>query len=168
MRLFYSDRPWFKKAVEPLKVLGSMTQFSWGIFGIKSETASTIENNLKSPQSSFYLGAESQNLLDFSTANPTQERFDRLTNSGDHYYSYLYAALLNKEIMAQWQKAGYDISNRPEILATLFNIGFDHSKPGPNPQVGGADLNIAGQDYSFGRLAFEFYYSSELLDDFPQ
>ena len=31
MRLFYSDRPWFKNAISPLKVLGSMTQLSWGV-----------------------------------------------------------------------------------------------------------------------------------------
>jgi len=168
MRLFYSDRPWFKKAIEPLKVLGSMTQFSWGIFGVKPETAAEIENNLKDEKSPFYLGADYQKLLDFKTENVQQERFSRITDYKDHYYSCLYAALYNKQIISQWKNSGFDISSRPEILATLFNIGFAHSKPGADPQVGGSELQIDGEDYSFGRLAYEFYYSGELLSDFPQ
>jgi len=168
MRMFYSDRPWFKKAIEPLKVLGSMTQLSWGVMGLKDFTAETIESNLKNPKSAFYPGKDYENLLDFQTADTQQERFKRITNSDDHYYAYLYAALYNKEIITQWQKAGFDISDKPEILATLYNIGFDHSKPNANPQVGGSELSIGDQEYSFGRLAYEFYYSGELLDEFPQ
>ncbi len=168
MRLFYSDRPWFKEAIAPLKVLGSMTQFSWGIFGIKPETAIRIEDNLKDQKSIFYPGADYEKMLDFQSKNISQERFQKITDSDDHYYSYLYAALYDKEIISQWKKVNIDISDRPEILATLFNIGFDHSKPNADPQVGGAELQIGDSTYSFGRLAFEFYYSGELLDEFPQ
>jgi hypothetical protein len=145
-----------------------MTQFSWGVLGIKPETAMKIEDNLKSPDSVFYPGPEFEKLLDFQSKNINQERFLRITNSDDHYYAYLYGALYNKEIISQWQKAGFDISDRPEILATLYNIGFDHSNPSANPKVGGAELNIGDATYSFGRLAYEFYYSGELLDEFPQ
>jgi hypothetical protein len=168
MRLFYSDRTWFKQAVEPLKVLGSMTQFSWGIFGLKEDTAEHIEVNLKNTKSAFYLGPEFENMLDFKTQNITQERFNRITDNSNHYYAYLYATLYDKEIISQWKKSGIDISNRPEILATLYNIGFAHSSPNPNPQVGGAELQIGDSTYSFGRLSSEFYYSGELLDEFPQ
>jgi hypothetical protein len=168
MRLFYSDRPWFKKAIAPLKVLGSMTQFSWGVFGVKPETAMRIEQNLKDSNSVFYPGKDYENLLDFKTQNILQERFQRITDNDNYYYAYLYAALYNKEVISQWQKSGIDISNRPEILATLYNIGFDHSNPNPDPKIGGAELQIGDSTYSFGRLASEFYYSGELLDAFPQ
>jgi hypothetical protein len=168
MRLFYSDRPWFKKAIEPLKVLGSMTQFSWGIFGVKPETAMKIEDNLKNEASPFYPGSDYAGLLDFKTGNIQQERFNRLTDSDNHYYAYLYAALYNKEIISQWKRAGIPISDRPEILATLYNIGFAHSSPNYNAKVGGAELIIGDSVYSFGGLAKEFYYSKELLDQFPQ
>lgn len=168
MRLFYSDRPAFKSAIAPLKVLGSMTQFSWGVFGIKPETAMKIEDNLKDPSSPFYPGPEYSKLLDFKTANVWQERFDRITNYKDNYYSCLYAALYNKEVISQWKRSDVDISNRPEILATLFNIGFVHSVPNSEPQVGGAELDVSGAKYSFGGLAAEFYYSGELLEEFPQ
>ena len=168
MRLFYSSRGWFEKAISPVKVLASMSQFSWGVLGIKEATAEAVEKNLKNISSDFYLGPQYESLLDFSTPNVSQERFKRITDYKDHYYGYLYAALFNKEIEAQWQKKGFDISNRPEILATIYNIGFAHSKPNSDPQMGGAPLNIAGQTYSFGRIAYDFYYSGELLDAFPQ
>jgi len=168
MRLFYSDRPWFKKAIAPLKVLGSMTQFSWGVLGIKPETALQIEDNLNNQNSVFYPGPEFEKLLSFQSKNIGQERFERMVSNNDHYYAYLYGALYNKEVISQWQRAGIDISDRPEILATIFNIGFSHSKPNNNPQVGGSELEINGSTYSFGRLASEFYYSGELLDEFPQ
>jgi hypothetical protein len=168
LRLFYSDRAWFEKMISPVKVLVSMSQFSWGVLGIKQETAVRIEGNLKNSNSVYYLGPEYEHILDFETEDVNQERFKRITSYRDHSYGYLYAAIYNKQIINQWQKEGFDISNRPEILATLYNIGFNGSKPNSDPQMGGAELNIEGLKYSFGRLAYEFYYSGELLEEFPQ
>ena len=168
MRLFYSDRAWFKQAIAPTKVLASMSQFSLGILGVKNETAVATENNLKTPESDFYPGIQFEHTLDFTTQEVDAERFNRLTDAHDHYYSYLYAALYCKEILAQWKRAGFDISERPEILATLFNIGFSHSTPNSDPQIGGAEITINDKQFSFGGLAYNFYYSGELLDEFPQ
>ena len=67
LRLFFSEREAFKKWFEPLKILGSQTQFSWGVMGIKEETAILIENHLKDPSSPYYLGKEYENILDFKT-----------------------------------------------------------------------------------------------------
>ena len=167
MRLFHSDRPLFKKVFEPLKILGAQSQFSWGIAGIKDETAREVERRLKDRSSPSYLGEKYENLLDFKTEDPTQERFTRITNERDHYYSYLYTALFLKEIEAEWRVAGFDISDRPEILATLYNIGFANSKPKADPQVGGAPIDLSGTVYSFGGLAGSFYTSDELVELFP-
>jgi hypothetical protein len=65
LRLFYSDREIFKEVFAPLKILGNQSQFSWGVMGIKQDTAIEIENNLKNPQSSFYLGSQYEHVLDF-------------------------------------------------------------------------------------------------------
>lgn len=159
LRLFHDEREIFKKIFSPLKILGSQTQFSWGIAGLKPETAKQIEINLPD---------EYRHLLDFTTADPDRERFARITDEHDHYWSYLYTALYVQEIIAEWQKAGFDISKRPEIIATLFNIGFANSHPNQNPQVGGAEILLGNEKYSFGRLAYEFYYSSELGEEFPR
>lgn len=168
LRMFNSDRESYKKYFSPLKILGSQTQFSWGVMGIKRETAIQIENNLKDKNSPFYLGAQYEHLLEYHTEDSEQERFVFMTNQRDHYGSYLYAGLYLKQIMTQWKSAGFDISKRPDILATLYNIGFVGSKPHANPQSGGAQITISGKVYSFGSLALEFYNSNELLDEFPR
>lgn len=166
LRLFNDEREIFKQVFLPLKILGNQTQFSWGVAGLKPETAEQIEANLVDETSVFYPGAKYRDLLNFQTTNPDQERFARITDEKDRYFSYLYTALYLREIMSQWEKAGFDISQKPEILATLFNIGFQNSVPKANPQAGGSEIEIASQKYSFGRLAYEFYYSRELETEF--
>jgi hypothetical protein len=170
MRLFNSDTELFKRIFEPLRILCIQSQYSWGVLGLKQETLIQIENNLKNSSSTFYLGKEYENILDFSTSTTdiNTERFNRVTENHNQYYTYLYASLFIKQIEKQWSDAGFDISNRPEILATLYNIGFSHSKPNSDPQVGGAQIKIGDEKYSFGRLAYEFYYSDELLEEFPR
>jgi len=167
IRLFNSNREAYKKWIGPLKILSVETTFSLGVTGIKVPTAQKIEQNLKDSTSIFYLGKEYENLLDFSTKSVGQERFQRLTSYKNHFYSYLYAALNVKQMKVQWERSGYPIDSRPEILATLFNIGFESSIPKENPVVGGSGINIKGKKYSFGAVAYEFYYSGELFDLFP-
>ena len=170
LRLFYSEREVFKSVFAPLKILGNQSQFSWGVMGIKQNTAIQIENYLASSTSDFYPGEIYAHLLDYSatTTDRDAERFARLTAEHDRYYSYLYAGIAIKELESQWQKAGYPIDNRPEIIATLFNIGFEHSTPNVSPHSGGAAIDIGDTTYSFGDLAGQFYYSDELLNEFPR
>jgi hypothetical protein len=167
IRLFNSEREAYKKWIGPLKILSVEANFSLGVTGIKVPTAETIERNLQDSTSVFYLGKKYRNLLAFQTANVAEERYKRLTSYKNHYYSYLYAALNVKQINEQWKRAGFPIDDRPEILATLYNIGFEASAPKPNPVVGGSAINIKGTRYSFGAVAYEFYYSGELYDLFP-
>jgi len=166
LRFFTSNRESFKKYFEPLKILGTYTQFSYGISGIKMETAKKVEENLKDSTSSYYLGKNFENILDYQDdiVNIDEARLSRFTDSHDHYYSYLYTALFIKEVEKQWENSGYSINGRPEVLATLFNLGFDRSIPKENPDVGGSTITINNKDYTFGGLAYDFYYSTELSD----
>jgi len=166
----YTDasRESFKQFFQPLSILGIQSQYSWGVMGMKRESAIQIENNLKDTSSPFYLGPQYERLLDFKTADPETERFDRIIEKHDQSYSYLYAGLYMKQIMKQWNDAGFSINNRPDIIATLYNIGFIHSNPNANPASGGAPITVGGKTYSFGELAYNFYYSDELLDYFPR
>jgi len=166
VRLFNSDRELFKKFFEPLKILGNANKISLGIMGIKENTAVETENHLKDSSSPYYLGTDLQHTLDFENGDGGGSRYDRLTEN-THYYSYLYGAIYLKQIMTQWEKSGYDIKYRPEIAGTLFNVGFPRSKPNPNPKVGGSNIEVDGVKYTFGSLAYEFYYSGELIDAFP-
>lgn len=167
MRLYFTEREIFEKIFRPLKILGNATQFAWGVMAIKEAAAIDVERHLSDPRSVYYLGAAREHALDFTTSEVAKERFARLTNERDHRYSYLYGGFELAQFIAQWQRAGYPIDHRPEILATLYNIGFGRSIPKAQPDVGGSTLTIAGQPYTFGSLAFEMYYSGELRDDFP-
>ena len=168
LRLYNTDREVYKQIFQPLQILGVQSQFSWGVMGIKQDTAIAVEQNLVTSTSTWYLGKSSEHLLDFKTTDHDSERFDRLTDQHDHFYSYLYTGIYLKQIISQWKNAGFDISARPEILSTLYNIGFAHSKPNANPNSGGAVINVGGTDYSFGQLAAQFYYSDELISVFPR
>jgi hypothetical protein len=168
LRLYNTDREIYKKIFQPLQILGVQSQFSWGVMGMKQDTAVADEQNLITPTSTWYLGQKYEHLLDFKTVDHDTERFDRLIDEHDHSYSYLYTGLYLKQIMSQWKNAGHDISSRPEILSTLYNIGFTHSKPHANPLSGGAEIEVGNATYSFGDLAAQFYYSNELISEFPR
>lgn len=167
IRLFNSKREAYKKWIGPLKILSVETTFSLGVTGIKEETAQQIEHYLKDTSTVFYLGEKYKNLLDFRTDTIQGERFRRLTDYHNHYYSYMYAALFLKQINQQWNKAGFPIENRPEILATLFNVGFAMSQPKATPRVGGSTIMIDENPYTFGAIAYDFYYSGDLFELFP-
>ncbi|MDR3547784.1 MAG: hypothetical protein P4M11_05890 [Candidatus Pacebacteria bacterium] len=174
LRLFFTERGYYEQFFAPLKILGSQTQFSWGVMGMKEDTAVQVENNLKDPSSPFYPGSQYASLLDFPNATSTssttisEERFTRMTDQHNHYYNYLYAGLAMKQIETQWQNAGFPIANNPAVISTLYNIGFQYSVPKADPQIGGAAIVINGVTYSFGGLAEQFYTSNLLSNLFPQ
>lgn len=167
LRLFHTQRGLYKQFFQPLEILASATKTSWGVMSIKEQTAIEIEEHLKDPSSPYYLGEEYAHLLDFSTDDVTQERYERLTNEVDHSYAYLYGAVYLKQLLTQWERAGYAIDDRPEIIATLFNVGFGYSSPHDAPQVGGSNITIGDNEYTFGSLGYEYFYSTELMDEFP-
>ena len=138
LRWFTSDRETFKKVFEPLKILGVAANMTYGIGGFHFQTAQRVEQYTQDTNSPFYAGPGMAKLVAYpSTENPKDTNLlARLSDSQDHYYSYLYVALFIKEITNQWMSAGYDITNRPDVIVTLYNIGFDRSMPKPNPQIG--------------------------------
>ena len=140
----------------------------WGIYGIKEETAKAVELHLKDTTSPYYLGKSFENTLSFSSStSKDKERFERIIDEHNHTYTYLYTALFVKQVITQWQKAGFPINNNPAVIATLWNLGFSKSEPKQDPKSGGAAIDINGKTYSFGALSAAFYYSDELLEVFP-
>ncbi|MES2668731.1 MAG: hypothetical protein V4644_03530 [Patescibacteria group bacterium] len=170
IRFFTAEREVFKRYFEPLKILGSLSQFSLGVSGIKQETARLVELQANDPSSPFYPGPEAARLLRYpaGTKDADAALFARLTDEKDHYYSYLYTALYLKEVEAQWEKAGFDVSDDPYALVTLFNIGFKNSVPKEDPKAGGAQIAVGGRTYVFGELGGDFFVSDEMLDVFPR
>ncbi len=169
IRFFADNREIFKRYFEPLKILVSLSKFSLGVSGIKQDTAEQIEMYAQDTMSDFYPGPDASTLLVYPEGvDRDQELFNRLTDEKDHYYSYLYTALYLKEITAQWQRAGYDVAKRPDVLVTLFNLGFEASEPKAEPRVAGSQIIQGGQKYTFGYLGTLFYNSDELTEIFPR
>jgi hypothetical protein len=167
VRLFNSKREMYKNYLGPMKVLSVQSQFSLGVNGIKDFTAMQVERNLTNDTSIFYMGKQYEHILDFQTADHQTERFNRLTNYHNHLYSYLYTGCILHQTMLQWRRSGYDIVDRPDILFTLFNLGFQASKPGPDPKCGGSHITVHDEIYTFGVICNDFYFSGELAEYFP-
>lgn len=177
VRMFNSGREKFKKYVVPFNRLILPTNRGYGVTGILQNTALRIEKNLFDKSSKFYAGDYFQKCLNVKDSfpeyvNDTIEAhkfitIQRLINRGDHFYSYLYTAFFLRQFQSHWEKEGFSLSNRPEILGTLYNLGYEKSKPKKNPSVGGSNFIVGNKDYTFGGLCYEFYYSGELQDLFP-
>ena len=167
VRLFNSKREMYKRYLGPMKVLSVQSQFSLGVNGIKDFTAMQVERNLTDTASLFYMGKPYEHILDFQTENHQAERVRRLTNYRNHLYSYIYTGCILHQTMLQWRRSGYDIVNRPDILFTLFNLGFAASKPGPDPKCGGSHIRVHDEVYTFGVICNDFYFSGELAEQFP-
>ena len=167
IRLFNSKREMYKKYLGPVKVLSVQSQFSYGVNGIKDFTAEAVEEHLRDPQSEYYMGPAYEHLLDFETDNHAEERYRRLVDYGNHLYSYIYTGCILHQTMLQWRRAGYDISDRPDLLFTLFNVGFSQSVPKPDPMPGGSHITVGDREYTSGAIGFDFYYSGELASVFP-
>ncbi|MBO4282408.1 MAG: hypothetical protein J5873_04375 [Bacteroidales bacterium] len=172
VRLFQTarKREYLKQHLGPV-ALTVQSQFSLGVNGIKEPTAIKVERNLRDTASLFYMGEAYAHLLDYpdSLDEPALQelRMARFLNERDHFYSYLYTACILKQTMWQWKRSGYDISNRPDILFTLFNLGFGVSRPHPDPQCGGSIIEVNGRRYTFGLIGNDFFYSGELNREFP-
>lgn len=169
IRFFTSNRESFKKYFEPLKILVSLSKFSLGVSGIKQDTANDIEKYANDPTSPFYPGPDAAKLIAYPDgANHDTELYNRLTDEKDHYYSYLYTALFIKEIQNQWMASGFDVTGKPQVIVTLFNIGFKSSIPNPNPEVAGSSITLGGHTYTYGELGTLIYNSSELTSTFAK
>ena len=92
----------YEEIFSPLKILGVQSQFSWGVMGIKRETAIEIENK------------DNSGLLTFSSSDPETERFERLTAEKDRSWSYLYAAIPPNQ----------PIKNAAKIIAPIISFSF--------------------------------------------
>lgn len=169
LRFFSAEREVYKRYFEPLKLLGTMSQFSLGVTGIKPRTADTIEANLHATSSPYYLGKDFETLLDYETKDTEKEQYERLTDAKNHYYQYLYTALFIKQIQVSWEKSGFPIrSGSGGVYATLFNLGFEKSHPHGAPKLGGASIALGGKLYTYGDIAQLFLESTELTREFPK
>jgi hypothetical protein len=60
-------------------------------------------------------------------------------------------------LRSHWRYAGHPIDDRPEILATLYNLGYERSEPKPDPRPN-----------DFGRRVAAFMETDECRRLFPE
>jgi hypothetical protein len=131
-----------------------MGNLSMGVTGIKPESLGRLLP---------YCDSADLPLIDSMPLDTIRRRLQ----SPDHSWSYLYAALYMKCVIRQWREAGIDISRRPEIVMTIYNLGLNHCPPRPNPLAGGAVFQLDGVEHSFGSFSREFYWSGQLYPQLP-
>lgn len=127
---------------------------SMGVTGVKLET-------LRSMVSLF--PPEERRAIDLLSDDSLETRL----KSPDRRWAYLYGALCLYAIRQRWAQAGIDLSRRPEILMTVYNLGSNRCPPRPDPQAGGALFRLGAREYTFGSFAWEFYWSGVLYPELP-
>jgi len=168
VRFFTSEREVFKRYFEPLKILGSLSQFSLGVSGIKQETAVSIEEYAHDSASAFYPGEAAAHLIAYGPGeNRDAALYARLTDAKDHYYSYLYTGALpprNHGAMGTGRiRPRRPSRNRDDALQP----GLPELAPKREPPSRRATITTGGKAYPFGVLGGLFYRSNELRDVFP-
>ncbi|MDD3303195.1 MAG: hypothetical protein PHN31_06585 [Candidatus Gracilibacteria bacterium] len=153
-----TNRGFFKQMVKN-NILQSFTDFSLGIGGMKISTALEIEKYLKDSTSEFYLGKKYETILDDVQYNKNLSLQKKLTENINYYHQYLYTGLAIKMIKKQWMDKGYDLNNKFGIIATIYNLGLNKSKPNGYPKIGGAEIFIDGKKWYFGELGEKIWIS---------
>jgi hypothetical protein len=133
-----------------------MSQSSYGIWWVKSNTAIKLENYLQSNNSSIY----NQYFAYQPWLNTSNARFSRLTNTSNYKYQIYYIAGIMYQYIDTWRNSNFDISKLPGIVITLYNV-WD-KQPTANPRVWWSSLNIEWQQYTFWKLWMFLYYYLEI------
>ena len=120
-----------------------------GFAQIMPDVLSESQGYLKDVNSPYYLGPEFENYLGNEILNYDQIQ-DKLHH--DPEFSIKAEGVILAMYEKAWRDAGIELKDRPDILATLFNIGF--REPHPNPQSGGYIITLSdGEKINFGDFA---------------
>ena len=156
LRAFYTFKWLFKSIAQTNTYLTVMSKQSFGIGGMKLQTAEQLEQRLATNKPEIYKTYFSYE----DPKNISQQRLARLTDSQDYYYQILYTAWILYRYSTERDRAGYTISNNPWVMATMYNIWY--SEPHSNPDIWWSFMKIESEKYSFWWLAMLIYYYLEI------
>ena len=170
IRFLSTQRGKIKTIIKNNKALRSFTKFSYGLWGIKTFTFRNINKWMKQYDFETYQKyfAYYDNKVKEIKNNPenkdkSEEEIKELEDLEikkileNNYSGLLYSAWLIKSIILKWDKAWFDISDRPWIILTLYNMG-NTKTPHWNPDLGGSIIQIGWYDKYFGELWYLFYF----------
>ncbi len=152
VRGFFTYRWVAKKIITDNFGVMRMGQGSYGVGGVKLETAKNILQRAKKHQKKTFSKHLNRNRTDDELKTVLQDR-------EDSFYQILFAWLTLKEILSTRETSWNSIENQPWILLTLYNIW--NKTPHPNPEIGWATIDINWQQWSFGSLGMLMYYYLE-------
>ncbi len=149
--IIYSERTlnfdWEDEALDII-IAKSGLNSSIGFCQIKIKTAYWIENQLSDTTSVYYPCNNYQRIISISTSK--NEIIKKLDNDT---INILYAAAYLRIIISRWMKENILISDRPDILGTLYSTGLfysDGSERCPNNKPKSND---------FGKRVIEVYHN---------
>lgn len=125
---------WEDKALDEILANAGLNS-SIGFCQVKMKTAYWIEKQLNDSTNIFYCGKKYENILKISKS--PEEIILKLKNDS---LNILYAAAYIKIMENRWQKAGFPINKKPEIIGTLYSTGLFYlngteRKPNRNPKA---------------------------------
>lgn len=92
---------------------------SLGFSQVKMKTAYFIEKQLSDSTNEFYCGAKYSAILELS-----KTPFQIIEKLDVDSLNILYAAAYLKIIQSYWNKKGYSIDNKPDIIGSLYQLGL--------------------------------------------
>lgn len=124
---------WKDEALDNLLAENGLNS-SIGFCQIKMKTAYWIEVQLSDSTKEYFPGNEYKNILKISKS--PDEIIDKLNIDS---LNILYAAAYLRIIQSRWNKAGFSIDNKTEIVGTLYSTGLFYRdglerKPNLNPK----------------------------------
>lgn len=142
-RNFTTEKGYLEKYLENTNLGETILSIANHTYGIgqmsKSEFFECI-NHLQDLNSEFYLGEGLKEYVSYDDVEKSKDNVD---------IQIKFTVVMIKQLISQWEKAGFDISKRPEILGTLYNIGFKNSYPKQNPRSGGSINHVEFGEKSF-------------------
>lgn len=132
---------------------------SVGFAQIKVNTAFWIEEQLHTPEGTYFLGKQIQSL--FSRSRSREALVKKLTvDSLNIHYCAVYLAMIKK----RWNEAGYFFTpfNETGLLATLFSLGIVKLSGEERLPHANAAMN------KFGETAQRFYNGFQLREEFGE
>jgi hypothetical protein len=159
MRAAFTYRGRVKQIIATDTYLMVMSQSSYWVGWIKSNTAITLENYLQSNNIDIYDAYFAYS----DSVNIYNERFARLTSTIDYKYQIYYIAGIMYKYIQDWKASNVNISNLPGIIITLYNV-WDKT-PTMDPKIWWSKLNIEWEQYTFWKLWMFIYYYLEIYGE---
>jgi hypothetical protein len=150
-RYLTTNRAYAKKMIKSNKHLTKFSKFSYGPWWIKVATAREIQDSVKKYNPEIY-----QKYFQEDVWLKNSALIEKLE---DEFWGILYAWALIYSIQERWKQAWFDISHKPGVLITLYNMwNPKHKKPHANPDIWGSIIIVEWDKRYFWEIWELFYY----------